>query len=711
MEKTFLVYLYDKPAFNIVFSKNNTIGDIKGYFKSEYAEFNIKFYINPTTEVKVFNTNKYDLTNLDSVWDQIDNGVLYLSKTVSLPLDIEEKTSVTFRNEQSYNGYNTSDLKSWLQKAVRRNHPDEAVWAAVEMYTLPKQSIVTNLFNRIRIIAMEDIGVANPLLVKLADEVLENLSTKEGKPKLPVDYEGVKKIADLVSYMARSKHLRLASDYKAVYMTPHLRSTLAKMYPNLYNSHSKCLDIKETDAKKLGEIMTNLLIEKNDCAFYIMSSILDLKKLPFKTYRSNIPTYYVLSLIENVGERLKVKFSPTVDILVKWLKGGIINSKIDYNLPLYYAMLMILKRDEIKVPDINMENVEIKNFSDNRTILKIPSYVLDKHTATGRREGKTALDFAVEGAHVENEDMELINFEYRKIYLDSKSVKPEQLNSPLPPLSSSPISPSSTSPLTPLPPLSSQIVPFESDLFDFDVRVQATVADYRSDTYLATEKNTGRYVFVKGPYKNEQDVNIPVKIYEIKKMIAPELPSIKLEKILLKPDLFPNLPWGLRRHLDRTKGYWFLISDSLLKAPAPRKMHNTPKWGDVEVIDYSKVGEPVAPKPLKLKGKGLHLYVLNMLFRYALGIPDEADRNFMLMKDGTVYSVDEEGMNADTNFKNALREKKSMLILNYVKTEWESIKPIVENWLIKAGTLKDAKWVVERLKNLQSLKGIENIFN
>lgn len=683
MEKQFLVIIDNIPSLKIILSINNTISSIKKYFNS-YPNYKISFFVNSSFELKTFDTDKYDLWDLRSVWDKIDDGFIYLDKILfKLPKDIKEKTITKFRSEKSYNSYNTSDLKSWLQKSIRRVKPEEAIWTSVELYTLPEQRIVTNLFNRIRIIAMEDIGVANPLIVKKVYDTLEKLEIN-GKPKLPVTEEDIIKIGELVSYMARSKHLRMASDYKAVFMTPKIRNKLIDLFPEIYKNHGKYINEKTKNVIFLGEKMVKLLIEKNDSAFYIMSSILDMGKLSFKTYRSNHPAYYILSLIGDLSKKLKVKFSPETDILVKWLKGGIINSKIDYNLPIYYAMLIILKRDELKEPETKMEKIEIKNFISNRVILKIPDYALDKHTLTGLRKGKTAIDFAKEGAYVENES-DLLNKEYRKVYLETKNIKPD------------------------IPKLNNGIKNLESEIFDFDVRVQATVTDYRQDTYLATEKKTGRFVFVKGPYKTEEEVNIPIKLSEMKTVIAPNLPNIKLEKIKLIPDLFPNLPWGIRRHLDRNKEYWFLISESLIKKPVPRKIHNTKKWGDVEVIDYSKIDEPKKPDILKLKENELYSYILNLLFRYALGIPDIADRNFMLMKDGRVFSTDEEGFNKNINIRNKIGAKKAEFILENIEKEWDKIEKDIDDWL-KNSVKLELEWIVKKLKEMKNLKYIKTIF-
>lgn len=636
------------------------------------------------------------------------------SKKFSIPSpeEIEKYTNVSFRQETSYNGYNAGELKSWLQKAIRRNKPDEAVWAAVELYTLPKQSIVTNLFNRLRIIAMEDIGVANPEAVACVENILSGLENAKGKPELPVDAAGVMKIAKLAAYLAKSKHLRLCSDYKAVFMTPDIRAGLMKLFPAIYKGHSTILAFveKNNDPKVLGKKMVELLDAKNDCAFYPMAKILDMESLPFKTMKSQKPSYYILDLIGKYAASHDLKFSPEVEILAKWLKGGIINSKVDYNLPLYYAMLMILKRDDMVAPGLvcAKEKVEIRNFLGVKAP-KVPEYALDKHTAAGARAGKTAVDFATEGALVVNEDESLARPDYRELYLRSKTVQPGDIPKPVKPKKAVPKAKTEDE------------IPLESEIIEFDVRVQATVADIRSDTYFGVERSTGRRVFVKGPYKDQEAVMIPVTVYEIKKVLDPKLPSIKLEMKMMKPDLFPDLPWGLRRHLDRDQGYWFLISDNILTCdPIPRKMHNTKVWGDVEVVDWSKIKEPVAPAPLKLKGAALHNYVLNMLFRYAFGVPDEADRNFMLMGDGTVYSVDEEGFNGNTDFKRALREKKCNVIQKYILSDegWKKLSTRTKAWLASYNKNKkcieiligNTDWLFKHLKVLQKRDETAKIF-
>lgn len=74
MEKVFLVHNV-KEKREISLSKNITVGEIKKLFN----DYNIKMFVNKKTEIPVFDTNKYDKVNLESVWDDIDNPYIILS--------------------------------------------------------------------------------------------------------------------------------------------------------------------------------------------------------------------------------------------------------------------------------------------------------------------------------------------------------------------------------------------------------------------------------------------------------------------------------------------------------------------------------------------------------------------------------------------------------------------------------------------------------
>ncbi len=74
-------------------------------------------------------------------------------------------------------GYDHYELLSALQKSIRRGLEYEAVHFAVEL----EEFNPTMLWNRLRLIACEDIGPANPLMPILIDVLQKNYLTEKSK--------------------------------------------------------------------------------------------------------------------------------------------------------------------------------------------------------------------------------------------------------------------------------------------------------------------------------------------------------------------------------------------------------------------------------------------------------------------------------------------------------------------------------------------------
>lgn len=260
----------------------------------------------------------------------------------------------------------------------------------------------------------------------------------------------------------------------------------------------------------------------------------------------------------------------------------------------------------------------------------------------------------------------------------------------------------------------------ESEHFEFVVRVQATCSNARPDTYFAVERSTGMRMFVKGPYLTEESVQVPLRVLRLKRACFPQLASIDVRVVSLVPDMFPDVPLGVRRKADRNRAYWFAVSSCLLEEEVvPVRQHETSKWGRITVVDWSKVAQPKTPNPLELQGAALHSWVMNILFRFAVGVPDPADRNFMLMNDGTLYAVDEEGIGCTTHFGNALKKKRCDLLRKHVGSNSTQVLQETSSWLaavrekeseVREILGNDVAWLIERLQKLQTVKQICSIF-
>lgn len=142
MDKLFTVYIDNIPKFIIPINISLTIIDIKTYFNNNYYGYEIKMYINPTTELKVFENIVYDNVDLKSVWSQINNGNIFLFKKSTLDkiptltglfdtdvlilLNLDEKGLGRICQVNQYIRKICNDERFWQSK-VRKEYGNEVV--------------------------------------------------------------------------------------------------------------------------------------------------------------------------------------------------------------------------------------------------------------------------------------------------------------------------------------------------------------------------------------------------------------------------------------------------------------------------------------------------------------------------------------------------------------------------------------------------------
>jgi len=93
--KLITVYLDNVPTINLQIHKNLTINNIKSVMTDKFGpNINIRMFTTPQIELPVFNTNQYDNTTLESVFDTINNGVIIVTTVpVQPPQNIIPLTS------------------------------------------------------------------------------------------------------------------------------------------------------------------------------------------------------------------------------------------------------------------------------------------------------------------------------------------------------------------------------------------------------------------------------------------------------------------------------------------------------------------------------------------------------------------------------------------------------------------------------------------
>lgn len=254
--------------------------------------------------------------------------------------------------------YDLDILKSGLQKYVRRNIPDKALFCLRDLIRYleannKKDSKWQLLLNRIAIISAEDISIGDADVVA---HVLKTISRIKNSNK---SFPDIKSAWDLlspliVSMCAAEKTREFAHIYFAVIVNE-------KEMPNM--SLASCLENKHIDAlvwlKLVGE-----------CCPSDRESCLDL----LETYHSpsgKLRDLYQASrdLIAGIGENI-------------WFYG--------------FLFLSYLRDVNIASDKLFSTNLVEMDESD----WEVDDFVVDKHTKLGKLRGKTLKDFVHEGSLV-----------------------------------------------------------------------------------------------------------------------------------------------------------------------------------------------------------------------------------------------------------------------------------------------------------------------
>lgn len=240
----------------------------------------------------------------------------------------------------------------------------------------------------------------------------------------------------------------------------------------------------------------------------------------------------------------------------------------------------------------------------------------------------------------------------------------------------------------------------ESEAFDFIVRAQLVTSAYKTDTYYAKDKKTGKIVFVKGPFKSEKDITALETNQKVRQILG--LDYVNSKRIDLIPDLLKS-PLSIRNSLEKGKKYPFVVFQNLCEEDFKIKMMSSKLWSETPVVDWSKMQKCGIFHPPEGSEKEIKQYVIHLLFRKMMGVGDLADRNFMLVND-KVYSVDEDVIGKEEwKVSDDIKKKRWEIVQGEIKKNRKFYENLLKDWgdkLAKDGIVKKYPFI---LKNLSSI--------
>ena len=346
-----------------------------------------------------------------------------------------------FGGSTGYHGHLIDMLKSGLQKYIRRGETEKAIRCAIDLdlfYNFePKaKGIRTNMINRLRIISCEEFCWGNPLLFKKIDNEISNWTKFRSLNRI----EGVKAIVNIIEILSLVKPVRMISFIRAAYKHGPLYSQILLKYPKLYvdlDDDTKSLDttslVKKDDPLIIGKLINKFnyyFTNKSDKSVYWAFKIMNIKEKCSRRYRRTGAEYilweYLLDYL-NLEDSLK----KPIEVLFKWYK----NNKSEHWMYLINAIMIALEYNKKNItncldqyyPSLNIKTVndsEIGKIVENHknSLFEIDDYCIDQHTGKGRSKNRGPIHFATIGSFVQDENKEILNKEYKKIYLDLKYI-------------------------------------------------------------------------------------------------------------------------------------------------------------------------------------------------------------------------------------------------------------------------------------------------
>ena len=312
---------------------------------------------------------------------------------------------------KTFSGISFDVAKSALQKYIRRNMPQKAILSAIELFRLGEvdgNPGVTNMYNRLAIIANEDIGPANLPLVLEVTRIVES-----------GDRDPARLVA-MVQLMCESPKTRMMSHAWRAYATIPGRKVSNKIGLPVDKEFTES-DIAYIKQNTLSDLF--LPSDPDNIRPYVL---IFLKRLYEKDFNAFSWAYFFLEATKDMKLTKRKKFiqgtsrnstgkpdillwnalskilSPeTHDILVDAYYNHSENRPFLQNAILTALYEVPYKKLNIE-PAVDFWNQQplLKQMLDGNFTLDIDPFVIDKHTQQGRAMGKNIQDFVDEGAVV-----------------------------------------------------------------------------------------------------------------------------------------------------------------------------------------------------------------------------------------------------------------------------------------------------------------------
>ena len=322
-----------------------------------------------------------------------------------------------FKNS-SYSGYSSQVLKSGICKYYRRKIFDKFEYCVVDMMMFGKinKALLTNLFNRLRILIMEEIVYSEINVINHVIKLLENIENLDFETQMM----NVLKFCKIVK---KCKRARLISYINNHYKYNGIKENIKDVKLNKVLRFKKENDSEEL--LKYGELFINYLdnesLDTVNIYSIIFNNLNDLKC--GRRYRRKEPIYLLFEILEEKFGKLNEKS----------------NNIFNFCKEMFYRKNMIERRafgvwivciasslDKINfnINNIETENIDLVDYFKNRSHMLINEDFVVKDYHVNKNHGMAK--FGNVGSLVIDEDLGILGNlgeKYKKFYVDVKNGK------------------------------------------------------------------------------------------------------------------------------------------------------------------------------------------------------------------------------------------------------------------------------------------------
>lgn len=327
-----------------------------------------------------------------------------------------------FKN-MSYSGYSSQVLKSGICKYYRRKIFEKFEFCVIDMMLFgpERKAVMTNLFNRLRILLMEEIIFSELGPILQCIDLLDNIESKTYEEQM----QRILKFCSIVKTCKRGRIISYIRAYYKIYgkktinTNIELDKVLKYRKPKDSNEllHYGELFIKYMDEKKENEVINDV--------FSIYNILYNNKDniISDSRHRRKDPVYLLFEIIED-------RYFSNEKLTTFFRKMFFRKSMIERHAFGFWYICFAWKNNiEFNNNNIELENTDLNNYFSNRHHMEINDDFVVKDYHVNKNHGLAK--FGNIGSKVIDEDLSLLGDKgeyFRQLYIDDKNgIRPKKV--------------------------------------------------------------------------------------------------------------------------------------------------------------------------------------------------------------------------------------------------------------------------------------------